>query len=164
MKKYIVTALMALTLLSLTGCGSKTLKSDGLGIEVTLPDRGWSVDTDDSNSFVISKDSDMISYSSSDLPDGYEMPATEDDLSALLGDDIMAVSEISDFKYETNEDGSIQSLFYKQTLNIADSSSILINSFKIENGKLTTANATLTNANDNKISEIENIIKNTDLK
>lgn len=164
MKKYIVTALMALTLLSLTGCGSKTLKSDGLGIEVTLPDRGWSVDTDDSNSFVISKDSDMISYSSSDLPDGYEMPATEDDLSALLGDDIMAVSEISDFKYETNEDGSIQSLFYKQTLNIADSSSILINSFKIENGKLTTANATLTNADDNKISEIENIIKNTDLK
>lgn len=164
MKKYIVTALMALTLLSLTGCGSKTLKSDGLGIEVTLPDRGWSVDTDDSNSFVISKDSDMISYSSSDLPDGYEIPATEDDLSALLGDDIMAVSEISDFKYETNEDGSIQSLFYKQTLNIADSSSILINSFKIENGKLTTANATLTNADDNKISEIENIIKNTDLK
>lgn len=164
MKKYIVTTLMALTLLSLTGCGSKTLKSDGLGIEVTLPDRGWSVDTDDSNSFVISKDSDMISYSSSDLPDGYEMPATEDDLSALLGDDIMAVSEISDFKYETNEDGSIQSLFYKQTLNIADSSSILINSFKIENGKLTTANATLTNADDNKISEIENIIKNTDLK
>lgn len=164
MKKYIITALMALTLLSLTGCGSKTLKSDGLGIEVTLPDRGWSVDTDDPNSFVISKDSDMISYSSSDLPDGYEMPVTEDDLSALLGDDIMAVSEISDFKYETNEDGSIQSLFYKQTLNIADSSSILINSFKIENGKLTTANATLTNADENKISEIENIIKNTDLK
>lgn len=164
MKKYIITALMALTLLSLTGCGSKTLKSDGLGIEVTLPDRGWSVDTDDPNSFVISKDSDMISYSSSDLPDGYEMPVTEDDLSALLGDDIMAVSEISDFKYETNEDGSIQSLFYKQTLNIADSSSILINSFKIENGKLTTANATLTNADENKISEIENIIKNTGLK
>lgn len=164
MKKYIITALMALTLLSLTGCGSKTLKSDGLGIEVTLPDRGWSVDTDDPDSFVISKDSDMISYSSSDLPDGYEMPVTEDDLSALLGDDIMAVSEISDFKYETNEDGSIQSLFYKQTLNIADSSSILINSFKIENGKLTTANATLTNADENKISEIENIIKNTDLK
>lgn len=164
MKKYIITALMALTLLSLTGCGSKTLKSDGLGIEVTLPDRGWSVDTDDPNSFVISKDSDMISYSSSDLPDGYEMPVTEDDLSALLGDDIMAVSEISDFKYETNEDGSIQSLFYKQTLNIADSSSILINSFKIENGKLTTANATLANADENKISEIENIIKNTDLK
>lgn len=164
MKKYIITALMALTLLSLTGCGSKTLKSDGLGIEVTLPDRGWSVDTDDPNSFVISKDSDMISYSSSDLPDGYEMPVTEDDLSALLGNDIMAVSEISDFKYETNEDGSIQSLFYKQTLNIADSSSILINSFKIENGKLTTANATLTNADENKISEIENIIKNTGLK
>lgn len=164
MKKYIITALMALTLLSLTGCGSKTLKSNGLGIEVTLPDRGWSVDTDDPNSFVISKDSDMISYSSSDLPDGYKMPVTEDDLSALLGDDIMAVSEISDFKYETNEDGSIQSLFYKQTLNIADSSSILINSFKIENGKLTTANATLTNADENKISEIENIIKNTGLK
>lgn len=164
MKKCIVTVIMTLTLLSLTGCGSKTLKADGLGIEVTLPDKGWTIDTDDSNSFVISKDSDMISYSSSDLPEGYKMPETEDELSALLGDDIMAVSEISDFNYETNEDGSSKSLFYKQTLSIADSSSILINNFKIKNGKLTIANATLTNANDDKISEIEHIIKSTDLK
>lgn len=162
MKKYIFTAIMALTLLSLTGCGTKTFKSENLGIEVTVPESGWKKAVDDSNSFVISKDSDMISYTSVDLPEGYKMPTTEEELAELNGAEVMAVSEISDFNYETNEDGSVQSLYYKQTLTVGNSSSILINSFKIEDNKLTSATATLTNADDDIIAEIENIIKGSE--
>lgn len=163
MKKFIYIAIMAFSLISLTAC-SKTLRSENLGIEVTLPGTGWKTVTDDAESFVISKDSDMVSYTSTAIPEGYNMPTSEDDIANLLGDEIMAVSQISDFNYETNEDGSQQSLYFTQTLTVGDSSSILINNYKIENGKLVTAIATLTNAGDEKISEIKEIIKSTDLK
>ncbi len=163
MKKFIYIAIMAFSLTSLTAC-SKTLKSENLGIEVTLPGTGWKTVTDDSESFVISKDSDMVSYTSTAVPDGYKMPTSEDDIAEILGDDIMEVSQFSDFTYETNDDGSQQSLYFKQTLTVGNSSSILINKYEIKDGKLVTAIATLTDANDENISEIEEIIKNTDLK
>ncbi len=163
MKKLIYIAIMAFSLTSLTAC-SKTLKSENLGIEVTLPGTGWKTVTDDSESFVISKDSDMVSYTSTNVPDGYKMPTSEEDIAELLGDDIMSVSQISDFNYETNEDGSQQSLYFKQTLTVGESSSILINNYKIKGDKLVTAIATLTDANEDKINEIEEIIKSTDLK
>lgn len=163
MKKFIYIALMAFSLMSLTAC-SKTLKSENLDIEVTLPDTGWKTVTDDAESFVISKDSDMISFTSTDVPDGYEMPTSEEELANLVGAEIMAISEVSDFNYETNEDGSVQSLYYTQTLTVGDSSSILINNYKIDNGKLVTAIATLTNADNVKINEIESIIKSTNLE
>lgn len=163
MKKIIYIAIMAFSLIALTAC-SKTLKSENLGIEVTLPGTGWKTVTDDSESFVISKDNDMVSFTSTAVPDDYKMPTSEDDLAELFGEDIMSVSKFSDFNYETNDDGSQQSLYFTQTLTVGESSSIMINNYKITDGKLVTAIATLTDASDEKISEIEEIIKSTDLK
>lgn len=163
MKKLIYIAIMTLSLLSFTAC-SKTLKSDNLDVEVTLPGLGWKAVTDTSESFVISKKSDMVSYTTTDIPENYKMPTTENELAELVGADIMAVSKIEGFNYETNEDGTEQNLYYKQTLTVGNESSVLINNYKIHNGKLVTAIATLTNADEEKIAEIETIVKSTTLK
>lgn len=162
MKKFVFMTLMALSLVSMTACG-KTLKSDNLGIEITLPESGWKSVTDDPSSFVISKKSNMISFTSNELPEGYTIPKTEEELAAKVGEAVMEVSKVEGFDYQTNEDGSVQSLFYKQTLTVGESSSIMINSFKIQDGKLITAIATLTDTDEENVSEIENIIKSTEL-
>lgn len=106
----------------------------------------------------------MVSYTSTDIPEGYKMPATENELAELVGADIMAVSKIEGFNYETNEDGTEQNLYYKQTLTVGNESSVLINNYKIHKGKLVTAIATLTNADEEKVAEIETIVKSTNLK
>ncbi len=159
MKKLFCGAILALSIISMTGCGSETVKSDSLGVEVTLPGNGWEKTSDDGESFVIAKNKDMVTYNVNDLPDGYSLSKTEDELKKALGDDVMAVSKISDFDYSENEDGTVKKLFYVQVLEIGGTKTAMINSFKIQNNKLVTANATLTNARDSKIKEITEVVK-----
>lgn len=159
MKKLLFTALLSMSIISMSGCGSETVKSDSLGVEVTLPGGGWEKTADDGSSFVIAKDKDMVTYNVSDLPDNYTLSKTEDELKNALGADVMAVSSISDFSYEENEDGTVKKLFYVHTISINGTDSIMINSFKVQDNKLITANATLTDARKSKIKEITEVVK-----
>lgn len=159
MKKIIYGIVVALPIILMTGCGSETVKSDTFGVEVTLPGNGWEKTADNGESFVIAKDKDMVNYSVNDLPEGYSLAKTEDELKNTLGKDVMAVSKILDFEYTENEDGSNKNLFYVQVLKIDSTKTTMINSFKIQNNKLVTANATLTNARDSKIKEISEVVK-----
>ena len=61
MKKLFCGAILALSIISMTGCGSETVKSDSLGVEVTLPGNGWEKTSDDGESFVIAKNKPNIS-------------------------------------------------------------------------------------------------------
>lgn len=159
MKKIILSTVMIFSMVLLTGCGNTKVKSDNLDIELNLPGGNWESVADDANSYIVSDDKNMISYNITDVPNGYKMAATQEELFNLLGEEVMAVSEIEDFNYTSNDDGTEQSLYYKQIIGLDNNISTVICHNTIKGNKLMTATATLVDGSPSEITEIENIIK-----
>lgn len=155
MKKLLCVTAVALCVVMGTGCG-KTVKSDSMDMVVEMPEGGWKVESDENDSFVISKKNNLITYTDTEVPEGYTIPKTQEELAAIIGEEVMALSTIDDWEY--NDDESNPSLFYVQTLTAGEEQTILINKYVISNGKLKTAMATLTDSK--KVDEIKEIIKN----
>lgn len=160
MKKFIFTLITAVSILSLTSCSNSTaMKSKNSNIEITVPDKNWSVVSDENGSFVLSKDNSMISCISTDLPSGYKIPSTEKDLLNTFGENISNISKISDFEYN-EPDNTSKVLFYKQTIKENDINTTIIHKEKIKDNTLMIAEATLTNIDDNSINQIFETIYN----
>lgn len=160
MKKLVYITLLAIGLTTFTACGSSVMKSDNLDIEINLPDSKWSVTTDDDTSYIISKGNDMISYSRTDIPTDvpYVFPTTEDELLESLIPEVAEISEISDFIYGEEEDGS-KYIYYIQKISQPDSITTIITKDTMSGLTRTLATATLIDASTEDISEISNEIK-----
>lgn len=159
MKKIIFTLFIISAMLSLTACGSTTMKSESLNIEITVPDKNWKVISDENSSFILSKDNSMISCILTDLPSGYKVPSTEKDLLNTFGEKISNISEVSDFEYNET-DNSSKVLFYKQTIEENDIKTTIVHKETVKDNTLMITEATLTNIDENSINEIFNTIYN----
>lgn len=160
MKKFIFTALIAASMLSITACSnSTTMKSKNSNIEITVPDKKWKVVSDEDGSFILSKENSMISCISTDLPSGYKTPSTENDLLNTFGEKISNISKISDFEY--SETNNLKSLFYKQTIEESDNKTTIIHKEIIKENTLMIAEATLINIDDRSINQIFKSIYNS---
>ena len=162
MKKFILLLFTVTCMSAFSGCGKieTVMKPEKMDVEIAVPDNNWEVIADDESSYIISEGANMISCSVTEISpnDPVKLPGTEEELLSSLGESVAAISEISDFSYEDWPEEKTQSLFYKQTINDGTSVSVIICKDTITDNTRTTASATLIDADESTIAEIQKTI------
>lgn len=163
MKKFTLLLISVIFISAFTACGKEetVMKPENFNAEITVPDSEWNVLADDKSSYIISKDKDLISCSTIEIPSDntVKLPSTEEELISSLGEAVAAASKISDFSYEDWPEENTQSLFYLQTIDDGTNVSVIICKDTITGTTRTTYTATLINADENKVKEIRKSIK-----
>ncbi len=164
MKKIVLLLSVLVCISVFAGCGQQgtAVKSKNAGVEFNVSDKeDWEVLQDNEDSYIISNDDEMISYSVVDIDDNSVIPTTEEQLLVSLGEGVAAVSEISDFNYEVWNDSDTQILYYKQTITTGDTVTTIINRDVVTGNQRKNSTATLVNADQAEIERIADTIKNS---